>query len=147
MAYRNYVSNDNLNIIEASLFKQGNTNLYFVLGAGLVSWDTGGLPSSFDFSTNQLYDEVYRVAIDPTLIEFVDPDLPTNISTTPTNMIRIEVNIKNIPYQGDIREYGLVGATATSTINTGILFEYCNFDKIQLPPDINWKKYFYLKIR
>lgn len=101
---------------------------FHAVGSGLVSWDTA-LPAP-TFAQTQLVTEIFRKA--PDSISYLDGGgLPT---LTITNKIRVKTTFDFLDGPGlngnFIREQGLFGGDATSTLNSGKLIDAINHVKI-----------------
>ena len=132
---RNLVVN-NAHIVLAMVMKQDPSYggfLYWAVGDGNMgdsadtpAWDAGVEDGSIapNVSDTQLAREIYRKAIQPSDIVFIDA--AGNISATPTNRLQISLTFnEDEPYNdGTIayfREWGLYGGDATGTLNSGYL--------------------------
>jgi len=116
----NLIVNDASELV-AALFK-GQANYggiqYVVVGQGESSWDTSGVPTETVTQT-RMVSELGRVA--PT-ITFIDS---SNADTlTVTNRISVAGSFGPTQANGSWREWGIVGGTATSTANSGLLIDY-----------------------
>ena len=105
---------------------------YMAIGSGDPTWDALS-PSAVekDIAATTLLNESYRFALTADDFSFLDvsgADLnPQALSARFKARITLGANDAN----GDLREFGLVGASATSTLNTGLLFHWINHPLIQ----------------
>ena len=90
---------------------------YMGIGSGLVAWDT--TPPTQSYSQTTLTTEYFRKAVQQTDIVYIDPitNLPTG--GTPSPKIEISVTLLSAEANGTLREFGLFGGTATSTLDSG----------------------------
>lgn len=105
---------------------------YMAVGSGDPTWDAVS-PSavSKDTAATTLLNETHRFALSADDFAFLDSsgiDLdPQALSARFMARITLGANDAN----GDLREFGLVGASATSSLNTGLLFNWINHPLIQ----------------
>ena len=101
---------------------------YMAIGSGQVSWDSS-TPSQ-PYATTELETEYFRKAIDPADMIYIDP--VTNISTggTPSSKIEIAVTLESADAIGTMREFGLFGGTATTTLDSGELVNWVVHNKV-----------------
>lgn len=103
--------------------------MYWALGNGdgssTADWDDGVEDGSISPSEGdtQLDNEIYRKAIQPSDIVFIDGQ--NKVVAGPTNRLQITVNFaEDEPYASQsafLREWGLFGGDATSTADSGFL--------------------------
>lgn len=105
---------------------------YMAVGSGDPTWDAVS-PStvSKDTAATTLLNETHRFALSADDFAFLDSsgiDLnPQALSARFMARITLGSNDAN----GDLREFGLVGASATASLNTGLLFNWINHPLIQ----------------
>lgn len=94
---------------------------YLALGEGSSTWDT--TPPTIARTQTQLEAETQRLPI-PSIdsISYLHPTTGA-VSGAPTRRMEFTVMIP-ATVLGDFREFGLVGGDATSTLNTGYLFNH-----------------------
>lgn len=97
------------------------------IGTGLPGWDTTPPTQSYDQTTLQA--EYYRLTIPQGDILFVDP-ISSDPTGYPTNKLEITVNIGSGDANGTMREFGLFGGTATSTLDSGEIVNWIVHDRI-----------------
>lgn len=97
------------------------------IGTGLPGWDTTPPVQSYDQST--LEAEYYRLTIPQGEIIFIDP-ITGSPAGSPTNKLEITVIIGYSAANGTMREFGLFGGTATSTLDTGEMVNWIVHDRI-----------------
>ena len=90
---------------------------YWAIGSGEASWDTE--PANPEINATRLTTEIGRVAIDPSNIKFLTPELTE--TTTPTNVLQIKHTFGINDCNGVWREFGLFGGNATGVANSGIM--------------------------
>lgn len=90
---------------------------YWAIGSGLSSW--GSNPPDPEINATRLTNEIGRVAIAANEIVFLDADF--NISSNPTNILRIKHTFGANDCNGEWREFGLFGGNATASANTGMM--------------------------
>lgn len=146
MADRSYsIPTINLPKYLGSLIKGDDSPLYFAIGVGNSEWDSGELPNPSP-NIGSLVNETYRVVIDKTLIEYVDPSNYSIVVSAVSNVVRLEINLQYSDYQGMIREYGIFGIDATESIGSGTLLQYSDFDVQTIPADTGIKFWVYLTL-
>lgn len=97
------------------------------IGTGLIGWDT--VPPTQSFDQTILESEYYRMTIPQGDIIFIDP-VTGDPSVTPTNKLEITVNIGYSDANGTMREFGLFGGTATSSLDSGEIVNWIVHDRI-----------------
>ena len=113
---------------------------YFAIGSGESSWD--GAPPAPDATRTQLQNESARYAIpapppaDPADdgIIFLDPatDLPSGgDGETLSRKIQITMTIP-LAFEGTLREFALVGGTATGVANSGEMANHVVHGRIDM---------------
>lgn len=118
--YHNTVVNDCSKLI-ACLIKAhtGFTGVkYWAVGKGEPTWNNESLPSPTVNDTS-LRNETFRKIIKPEDIIFLDAS--NKPSTNPTNRLQIKVIFNENEANGDLREFGLFGGTASNNANSGIM--------------------------
>lgn len=99
-----------------------NGFLYLAVGEGSSSWDV--TPPVKSRTATQLQSEIDRILINQeTDIAYLDPDDET-VSASPTRMLEFTVLVDYARANGSLREFGLVCGDATSSANTGTLFNW-----------------------
>jgi len=101
---------------------------YLAVGRGNVTWDSSA-PSQ-PYSQTTLEDEFFRKAIPTTDIVWVDP--VTNVPTggTPSSKIEITATLAYSEANDTLREFGLFGGTATSTLDSGEMVNWIIHSRI-----------------
>lgn len=132
---RNLVVNS-VHIVLAMVMKQDPSYgglLYWAVGDGNLGgpedspdWDAGVDDGSIaaQETDTQLAREIYRKAIAPSDIEFIDAS--GNVSAVPTNRLQITSTFNEDEPYGDgtiayLREWGVFGGDATSALGSGYL--------------------------
>lgn len=91
---------------------------YWEVGSGNASWnDTAPPPPTED--DKELLTPTYRKAIAPSDINFLDAS--NNIVNVPTNKLEVSVTFGSSEANGYLREFGIFGGNATSTLKSGIM--------------------------
>lgn len=100
---------------------------YLGIGTGLPGWDT--TPPTLGYDQATLQAEYYRMTIPQGNIIFIDPitGVPAG---TPTNKLEISVTIGYADANGTMREFGLFGGDATSTLNSGQMVNWISHARI-----------------
>lgn len=94
---------------------------YFAVGEGLVAWDA--TPPTLVKTATTLETETYReVVTGSTDIAYLDA-LGGSVVGGPTRFIRITVVLGTADANGDLREWGLFGGTATATLDSGEIID------------------------
>jgi hypothetical protein len=101
---------------------------YMGIGSGLSSWDTTPPTQSYDQST--LETEYYRMTVPQGDIVFIDPISGDPTGGVVSNKLEITVNIGTSDANGDMREFGLFGGTATSALDSGEMVNWIVHDLI-----------------
>lgn len=118
--YYNTVVDDCSKLI-ASLMKgqAGHKGVAFwAVGSGVGTWDNANPPSPLITDT-KLFNETFRKAILPENITFLGAgDVPT---ASITNKIQVKVTFTESESNGELREFGLYGGTATITKDSGLM--------------------------
>lgn len=107
----------------------GYDRITFVgIGSGNVSWDT--TPPTQSYSDTTLTTEYFRKAVTQANIVYIDP--VTNLPTggTPSSKIEITVTLLTSEANGAMREFGLFGGTATSTLDSGQMVNWIVHSRI-----------------
>ncbi len=111
-------------VLIASLMKGESGYLgaaYWAVGSGSELWPNNP-PQTPLTSATQLTVEVYRKAISPSSIIFLDP---LNVeSLVPTRKIQITVTFDENEANGPLREFGIFGGLATATPNSGLMINH-----------------------
>ena len=94
--------------------------LYWEQGSGLAAWDSDQPTPTEDDTA--LTTPLYRKAIDPSDIIYVDAN--GNASASRTNRIKISVSFGTGESTGKIREYGIFGGDATTTLGSGLMIDH-----------------------
>lgn len=119
---RNLIVNDIGKLI-ACLFsrKSGYSGLtHWAIGSGLDSWDTSSVDPKV--TDSRLTTEIFRKAIQPTDIKFLDSSgEPTE---TVTNVIAITVTFSTSEANGKWREFGIFGGNASASLNSGLMINH-----------------------
>lgn len=120
---REYVNTvvDNCSKLIASLMKghAGHVGIsYWAVGSGAGSWDNNNPPAP-SVTDTKLTTEVFRKAISPSNITFLDDsNQPT---ATVTNKLQVKLVFNENEANGELREFGLYGGNATSIKDSGIM--------------------------
>jgi hypothetical protein len=126
----NQIQNSFLSLLAAwCRAESGYARIGFMgIGSGLVGWDT--TPPSKPYSQSQLTTEYYRLTIPQGDIVFIDPS--TNVPTggTPSSKIEVTVSIGTGDANGTMREFGLFGGQATSSLDSGSMVNWVIHDRI-----------------
>lgn len=117
-------------IIASSLARFSETTLgsgystinYLAIGEGSVTWDT--TPPAQPVSDDMLESEQFRKEIIPASFAFIDPSDMETISSVPTRVLQIQVTIERPEANFTHREFGLFGANATSSVDSGMMFNW-----------------------
>lgn len=101
---------------------------YLAVGEGVVGWDSE--PPTIDYEQADLTTEIYRKAILPASMIYVDPDTG-DPSGTPTS--RLEISCVLLPGEGTgtLREFALFGGTATGAADSGEMLNHVVHAKIE----------------
>ena len=115
----NLVVNSFLNLVMCLIKNQdGYSGIkYWAIGSGSSDW--GSTPPTPDSNATRLTNEIYRIAISPNEIKFLDSNF--NEVSTPTNIIQISHTFGLEECNGEWREFGIFGGNATQTANSGIM--------------------------
>jgi hypothetical protein len=97
------------------------------IGSGLPGWDSTPPVQSYDQVL--LESEYYRLTIPQGDVIFIDP-LSGSPSGSPTNKVEITVNIGYSEANGTMREFGLFGGTATSSLDSGEMVNWIVHERI-----------------
>lgn len=118
--YYNTVVNDCSKLIACLMKAQAGYSgiSYWAVGSGLSSWSNDNPPAP-SVTDTKLTTETYRKAISPSDIKFLDANNAETSSIT--NKIQIKVTFNENEANGELREFGLFGGNATSTVNSGIM--------------------------
>lgn len=115
----------NAKVLLAALLKNDATYvdgiMFHAVGSGDPDWDTQGTPDPIFAQTTLLAEAGRKV---PTQIVYVDGS--GDPSVTPTGIIRIKTVFEKTdlePTGVSIREHGLFGGNATSTVDSGLLID------------------------
>lgn len=120
---REYVNTvvDNCSKLIASLMKgqAGHVGIsYWAVGSGAGSWDNNNPPAP-SVTDTKLTSEVFRKAVSPSNITFLDDsNQPT---ATVTNKLQVKLVFNENEANGELREFGLYGGNATSIKDSGIM--------------------------
>ena len=105
-----------------------NGFIYLALGEGDSSWDV--TPPTLDPTSATLLSEIDRIPItSSTDVIYLDPTTTLQV-VGPTRMVEVSVFIDFNRGIGSLREFGLVVGNATSTANSGELFNWVRHDLI-----------------
>ena len=138
---------DDAGILIAGLLKKDTSFtdwgiLYYAIGEGNASWDTGGTPTP-SMSQHILLAEFDRVA--PDYVIYMD-SLGGSPSVSPTNVIETRATFTFAmgpsPTGKWIREHALFGADATATQDSGTVFNIHNDTKIWKDDTIELELFF-----
>lgn len=94
---------------------------YWAIGEGLSSWNSTTPPSPSESDT-RLTAEIGRVEISASNMVWLDES--NEVSSTPTNKLRVRVTFGNSACVGSWREFGIFGGDATSTRDSGIMINH-----------------------
>lgn len=111
-------------ILIASLMKRqaGFSGIgFWAVGSGLAGWSNNTPPSPVAGDT-RLVTEIFRKAVGTSDIAYLD--VSNNETASPTSRIQIKVTFMENEANGDLREFGLFGGTATATVNSGQMINY-----------------------
>jgi hypothetical protein len=87
---------------------------YMVVGTGLSAWDTGGTPSPSATDTN-LINEIARKAVTVQMVDSSGNVISSPTYSTSTNRVLVTATYNVGEANGQLREWGIVGGTATSS--------------------------------
>ena len=99
---------------------------YLALGEGAASWDLSA-PTQ-DTEDQTLTSELARIQIDAADMFYLD-DVGA-VSLTPTRRLKVSAVIP-FSISGDLREFALFGGDATSTVDTGFMFNWIVHPRIE----------------
>lgn len=121
--YKNTVVNDCSKLI-ATLFKNhvGYAGAsYWAVGSGDVAW-SNSTPPTPSVSNFKLQTETFRKAIPANSIVFLTD---ANVETANiTNRLQITLTFNEGEANGELREFGIFGGNATTTLNSGIMINH-----------------------
>ena len=93
---------------------------YWEVGSGQSSWSDSNPPSPSSSDTG-LNNPLFRKQIQPSDIIFIDANSNPAPAGTVTNRLQVTVTFGANEANGYLREFGLFGGNATSTLGSGIM--------------------------
>jgi hypothetical protein len=101
---------------------------YMGIGSGLVGWDTTAPTKSLQATS--LTTEFFRKAVAPADMIFIDPTTDLDTGGTPSPKMEITVTLDYADAIGALREFGLFGGTATTSLNSGQMVNWISHGRI-----------------
>lgn len=104
---------------------------YVALGSGDSSWDQD--PSNVSKPTDQttLQNETFRFQVSPDSFIFLDQSGAALSPQALSSRFKMSYTLGSADANGDLREFGLFGGAATSTLNSGTIFNWITHPLIQ----------------
>lgn len=100
--------------------KISDHKLYWAVGSGSESWDTTEVPATVNDTS--LTNEIGRKLIESESIEFYDA-ANKPLTTGMSNRLHITALFSEDECNGDWREFGIFGGSATTTSDSGIMID------------------------
>lgn len=98
------------------------------VGSGLTAWDT--TPPTKAYSQTTLTTAYFRKAVGPSDIVYIDPITDISTGGVVSSKLEITVTLGTAEANGALREFGLFGGTATSTLDTGEMVNWISHSRI-----------------